>query len=173
MNLNHELLAAVLGSVPGRRELRAFPANGGPVVVEWPDSTHELLQLAKIHSDEGRNVCFGVASRRDESGGGKANLLSVATLFCDMDISPERDLAALHMAVETFPLPPSAVVASGNGLHVLWLLHEEELLDLSDPDRRSAMGQAAAQTSPRITARDHAQAIISLYEEISASRGHS
>ena len=70
-----------------------------------------------------RDVYVGVAVRRDQTSGALVNCDTLTALFVDIDFKdiPEPDARARLAA---FPLLPSLVIASGNGLHVYWLLTE-------------------------------------------------
>lgn len=71
------------------------------------------------------NVFFGVGLRRSDlngSGrGSKADVTTLPALWADVDLDDEP---AARAAVTRFPLPPSALIWSGHGLHAYWFLAE-------------------------------------------------
>lgn len=102
-------------------------------------------QYAAQRSAEGADVYFGIGLRRQmlpttatESPRGSATDVSVlTTLFVDIDVRdpaahkkttlPESFEAA-YLFLDELPLRPSAVVRSGHGLHVYWVLREPILI---------------------------------------------
>lgn len=81
---------------------------------------------------------FGVAERAESKGHGTQNLRALNALFVDIDFkdTPEARARAILAA---FPLPPSAIVASGGGLHVYWLLSEPLYLNNGAAPRGKAI----------------------------------
>jgi hypothetical protein len=70
---------------------------------------------------------MGVATRRDASSGELKNCQHLGALFVDIDFKRTPEPAARER-VARMPLPPSAIVQSGGGLHVYWFLREPFLL---------------------------------------------
>lgn len=82
--------------------------------------SRDMTELLGFSSNGGGDVFHGV-NLRDESRSGKKD--GVAELICvasdiDFKTTPE---AAADAGLAAFPLDPSMVVNSGNGLHVYWL----------------------------------------------------
>ncbi len=77
-----------------------------------------------------QNVFFGV-SPLENMKPDKAYMQYLVALWCGLDLSPEGysgkqvyffGQAQAAKAVRSFPLPPSIIVESGQGLHLYWLL---------------------------------------------------
>lgn len=123
------LLDLLFAQSEGLIELRAKPINDGHGVQKCFIPHGDANQLTKFVGEHlhGYHLFFGVATRRDARSGALTNCLALPTLFCDLDFKHTREAAARRRLSE-FPLPPSAVVLSGNGLHVYWMLREPMLL---------------------------------------------
>lgn len=80
-------------------------------------STGIAAGVARLYN--GGDVYFGVALR-DGRGGRKANITRITTAWADLDAT-EGLLDPLER-VKCSPIPPSAMVASGKGLHCYWFL---------------------------------------------------
>ena len=107
---------------PGVTELRAISATRTRTAfVDQPPDGAGLAQLVRRGADF--NLYVGVAKRRDATAGTKDNLAGLYALFADVDFAatPEADA---RQRLAGCPLPPSAIVASGGGLHVYWCLIE-------------------------------------------------
>jgi hypothetical protein len=96
--------------------------------------------LAREQFGQDQNVLFGVCPR-EKMKPGKEHIRHVTAIWAGLDIGPdgysgkERHFATDRlaiMAVKSFPLQPSAVVLSGRGLHLYWLL--KEVTEVSDPE---------------------------------------
>jgi len=88
--------------------------------------------------DPALNYWFGVALRRDTSGGKKENLLALTAIFGDVDCGAAghkkapryRTKAEALAAIEQFSLRPTMSIDSGGGYQPYWLFREPvELLD--------------------------------------------
>jgi len=102
-------------------ELRAFEPgkkDGLPKQREWVRTVTALLGAAARLSAN-YEVYFGVNLRRGKNGT-KADVAAVNCAHCDLDLL----LDEARKALDTFELPPTAVVASGHGAHAYWLLRE-------------------------------------------------
>ncbi|MDE3039653.1 MAG: primase alpha helix C-terminal domain-containing protein [Nitrospirota bacterium] len=123
------LLDLLYAPCAGVIEVRAKPVhdgNGSPRCFLAHDDAHRLTQFVGNHL-HGHHVFFGVATRRDASSGMLHNCAELPAMFCDLDFKHTPEAVARERLYE-FPLPPSAVVLSGNGLHVYWMLREPLLL---------------------------------------------
>lgn len=91
----------------------------------YPDDLADKLPSITAHAEaNGYAVFFGVLPRIND--GGTANDVGPArVLWCDLDYKdvPEPDAWA---RIDTFPVPPSIIVASGHGMHLYWRLQEPE-----------------------------------------------
>lgn len=105
--------------LPGSEEMRAgrrWPQAGdiaGAAITAWMQSAN----------DDGHGIYFG-ANPRSRSGGGKTeDVLLARCLFADFDggVEVEDALARIELAGKPWP---SAVVHSGNGVHLWWRLIE-------------------------------------------------
>lgn len=115
MPRGREVLAAIFDGCEGLIELRALPSKARThvAVTDLP----RVLAFASAHAHE--NLYFGVATRRDASGGSLEHCQQLGALFVDVD-GPDRT------ALDRFRLPPSIIIASGRdgGVHAYWLLKE-------------------------------------------------
>lgn len=107
----------------GYTYLGAFRDTYSPVNVNVPGADADrVLAFANEHRAQ-RNIYFGVAPRNDPDGRAIRYCLGLWALFADFDFkdTPEADV---RERLAAFPLPPSATIASGGGLHVYWFLSE-------------------------------------------------
>ena len=101
----------------------------------------QLSDLSKVPSllekYENDNIYFGIASRYNKENGKKESCNYLGALYIDIDVGKDgHKKESLYESIESalstlyrFPIEPSIIVNSGNGLHVYWLLAEP--LDLS------------------------------------------
>jgi Protein of unknown function (DUF3631)/RepB DNA-primase from phage plasmid len=117
----HDLFATLFNGDGGVVDVRAL--RGDRVVQEFYAAGDHAGIANFVDLFEDWNLYFGVASRKDATGGGTDNLLTLGALYCDIDFArtPEPDATA---RLDAFPLQPSAVINSGNGWHCYWLLRE-------------------------------------------------
>jgi hypothetical protein len=121
---------ALFAGSDGLLELRAFARDGTLCGRAWlnPSDQHALMHFVGAHLND--NIFFGVAPRRDDSGGALTNCSALGALFVDLDFKVTPEAEARRRIAEC-PLPPSAVIHSGGGLHVYYLLREP--VTLQDP----------------------------------------
>jgi hypothetical protein len=103
-------------------DLRAFAGRGQPPAGRLfcaPSDDAAIANFAATH--RGHDVYFGVAARRHAEGGTLADCVCLTTLFCDLDFKRIREADARD-GLARCPLPPSAIVHSGGGLHAYWRL---------------------------------------------------
>jgi hypothetical protein len=101
----------------------------------------------------GLNYWVGVALRRDNRGGAKADLLALTAAFADVDVGAAGHKAASHYqtkaealaAIEAFPLRPSVVVDSGGGFQPYWLFREPVQLSPETITRLEGINRGLAQ----------------------------
>jgi hypothetical protein len=98
-------------------ELRALPGKQQA----WLSHPREAWEFTKTHHDQ--NIYFGVANRTEISRGDIRHCGKLWALFIDIDFKTTPEAQA-RVAIERFPLPSSAIVRSGGGRHVYWLLKE-------------------------------------------------
>jgi hypothetical protein len=113
------LFSALFAGCDGLVELRALPSKAR--IFARPDATAVLEQFLSDHREE--NCYFGVATRRDATGGDLAHCLHLGALFADVDFKRTPEAGARDRLAR-LALPPSAVVHSGGGLHLYWCLRE-------------------------------------------------
>jgi P4 family phage/plasmid primase-like protien len=112
----------------GYRDLRAFRKGVDPETFGFhADNLGGVDEFADLHRD--RNVYVGVAPRADGKSRGTDACVALYALFADIDFKDSSEAEA-RGRLAAFPLVPSAVVASGGGLQVYWLL--QEALDLAN-----------------------------------------
>jgi hypothetical protein len=105
----------------------------------WVEDAETFANLLTEFSE--RNVWFGCCTRREALGpfqrGTKRDCVDVVGLWVDVDIKgpaheatdlPETMDDALVL-VDDFPLEPSIIVDTGNGLHAYWLFDEPRRVD--------------------------------------------
>src|SRR5207244_13314869 len=101
----------VPASADGYLELRALNPNAQAFVkMSDSDSAEQISDF--IAANPTSDHYYGVAERRAQDGK-KAACSFLRALFADIDLKPDKNIEALR----AFPLPPSVVVNSGNGLH--------------------------------------------------------
>jgi putative DNA primase/helicase len=108
-------------------ELRAI-SRGTVVGRRFCHTPDEITEFIDTYGQS--DLYFGVAARRrDARDGSLASCAGLASLFVDLDFKHTPEPAALA-ALEAFELKPSALVASGGGLHAYWFLSQP--LELAD-----------------------------------------
>jgi hypothetical protein len=123
-DVRHDLLRAL--HPDGYRDVRALAKGQSAITRNYPADNLELVdQMADVFRD--RDIYIGVASRADDKGRDTESCLALDALFADLDYKDSSETEA-RARLAVFPLAPSATVASGNGLHVYWLL--ENPIDL-------------------------------------------
>lgn len=128
-----EFFSSIFQSCDGLIELRTLTPSGKPNGRAFmsPDDVQVAVQFMKTHAAD--HVYFGVATRRDDTGGALENCAHLPALFVDLDFKHTPEADARRRLAEC-PLPPSCSVQSGGGLHVYWLLREP--LDLREDSNR-------------------------------------
>jgi hypothetical protein len=100
---------------------------------------HEIADLAaflKSSSDRGDNVYFATAAFKEWGSRKQDNVRALKSFYMDVDCGPGKPfgswkagLAAVGKFVSETGLPAPMIVASGNGLHVYWVLEDEATPD--------------------------------------------
>lgn len=109
--------------------------------VHWAPVDHLGELAATATALQGRCVWFGVATRRrrlpDGRRGGAEDCIALPGLWADIDVAgPNHATEGLPATMEEawallqrFPVPPTAVVATGGGLQPWWLFSEPLAVD--------------------------------------------
>lgn len=129
-------IAALFDRRPAGSWLSGFATcQGKPNSTPWATSTATMVDDFIYLDEAGFDVYIGVATQKHQrSGRGtSADAVSIGALWLDVDVAgpghaaanlPATMSEAIAWVYETAPVPPSALVASGGGLHVWWLLEE-------------------------------------------------
>lgn len=133
------VLEHLLPSCDRRHLLDLRVKRNGHMRTTFLDNLASVVARAERESPTG-DVYFGVAARAPGGGRGKRNLAYTAALWADVDSKcfPGGRSTALA-AIRSFEVKPSAVVDSGNGFHVYWLLTEPLAL-VDEQERERAEG---------------------------------
>lgn len=125
-----DIFAALYAGCDGLVEVRHFPpGTHGKATQVWfrPDQAAEWAATCK-RLRTGRQLFWGVATRKDDTSGKAANCLQLPAVWIDIDkLTPD-----VERALAMFPLQPSLTVATGRGRHAYWFLREP--LDLTDAE---------------------------------------
>ncbi len=133
-----EFLSALYANCAYQAELRMFPPGERQPLesryfVEAADATSIAGRIKRARA-QNHQVFISMATRLDATSGKAENCAELPALWADLDFK-SIDEAQARRDIATFPVPPSSVVRSGNGLHCYWWLREP--LDLRDPDERA------------------------------------
>jgi len=127
-----EFLQPLFGGCAGYIEIRAIEDKkaGRLVVRRWYDGPASLLaQLPDLLETAERTksaLFFGVLPRI-KNGGKTRDILPGRVLWVDLDFKDfEGGEAEARKRLGELPLEPSFLVRSGHGLHLYWLLQEQE-----------------------------------------------
>ena len=97
-------------------ELRALPSKRRRFI----DNNNYQDIEALIKDKKNENLYFGVCTR--ENGDGTKNgCRELTALWIDID---KKSLEEVNEMLEEFPYKPTAIVCSGNGYHLYWILKE-------------------------------------------------
>lgn len=116
-----------------RGEFRAKNGAGPTHCRFLAPNDHEALKRFLVTYDTYDHY-WGIATRKDDSGGTADNTRHLSALFADLDFDKVDEVQA-RGGLAGFALSPSIVVHSGGGLHVYWLFREP--LDLEDRAERA------------------------------------
>jgi len=109
-----------------RIELRSFPSGGGAPRQSWHRTPDEAPRAVLARPGD-HHVSYGVNARRDR-GGKKEDVTRIRGLWADQDFKhyggadegAAEGRAGADAALAALPLPPTAVIESGNGYHLYW-----------------------------------------------------
>lgn len=112
----------------GYRDMRAL--RNSKVVMTLGFGADDLTGIDHFAASfANADVYMGVAARVDEKSRDLSGCLELHALFADLDFKDSSEQDA-RRRLAAFPLPPSAVVASGGGLQAYWFL--DQPLDLQN-----------------------------------------
>ena len=77
------------------------------------------LERAEIPTYDKYETIFGVCTRSNNKSGGKKDILEIPCLWADFDLPPSNFLP--HLEKKVVPIP-SAMVMTGRGTHIYWIL---------------------------------------------------
>jgi hypothetical protein len=152
------LFADMYADCAGVIELRALPSTSREFV-QPAETSAAVARFARAHHAE--NLYFGVALRRwPEVGlpnrGALIDCVALPGLFVDLDFKA-APVEQAREAVRRFPLKPSAVVRSGGGAHLYWLLREPMELPAEAPRARDLLRRLALHLGGDITSAEPAR----------------
>jgi hypothetical protein len=127
-------LDLVFAQCDGLLELRVVSVDRRNTVERafvLPDDAHAVTRFFGAHLHD--HCYFGVATRCDASSGTAENCLELPVLFADIDFKTLAEPLA-RQRLANCPMPPTALLHSGGGLHAYWLLREPVSL-AEDQDR--------------------------------------
>jgi hypothetical protein len=133
-----EFLRALFEHVPpGTIEVRILEDRkpGRMLGRRWYPGASELIALiprmAEYASRNRAGIFFGVLPRRGAGSGKASNTLPGLAAWTDLDFRdfPEGPWECRNQ-LAAFPLPPTAVVFSGHGLHAYWFMKEPAAPDV-------------------------------------------
>jgi hypothetical protein len=144
---------ALFSPCGGVIELRALP-SGGSCFVPLTDGERGAAFIAQQRDH--RDLFFGVATRRDARSGALTNCQHLGALFVDADFKTTPEATVRERLAQCL-LPPSAIVHSGGGLHVYWLLREPMTLPAEAPVAKGLLRRLALVIGGDLTAAEPAR----------------
>ena len=103
---------------------------------------HDALERLHAANEMGWGAYYGLATRRRGltrwQRGDMNALVEVPAIIADIDEPPSVVLPRIR----AFPIPPSCIIRSGHGIHLLWLLHEPT----TDKQQVNAIHRGLAET---------------------------
>ena len=154
-------LDSVLGG-EGRYCLFGARKSAPRIVQNFYSSVGELLQAADELNAINYDTYFALGTFDENDSRKATNVLSLSSLFLDLDCGPSKDYATQKDAIiglqsfcKKLSLPKPTVVNSGRGIHVYWALHEpitpEEWLPVAQC-LKSACSLHGLRADPAVTA---------------------
>ncbi|HEU4762908.1 MAG TPA: hypothetical protein VFS74_11355, partial [Gemmatimonadales bacterium] len=117
-------------------EIRCCPNDGVdlPAKAVFTREMDDIVLHLQRHDIPGMGSYYAVATRKMGKASGKRdNLCELRTLWSDVDfkrLAPAfRSIDAILAMAHSLPYPPSVVIFTGGGVHLIWLL--DEVLDVS------------------------------------------
>lgn len=141
-----EFLEAIFGRCFKQRESFVLVRNtSDPDALGSVKCFPNLTSLASVQFPGDQHVFFGPCPR-DHAEPGKEHIRRISALWAGLDVGPNGysgkefhygSVEEAMAAVDEFELKPSAVVRSGSGLHLYWLLREVK--EITDPIAAEAL----------------------------------
>ncbi len=124
-----ELFTRLYAESPGFISLMFLKRDAGETkTVQFPTAEHERAYDVCLNRSHNGWDCYlspaTLAHRVPKGRGRKNDFLGSRALWVDLDVDDTHDKDDLLAKVENWQIPPSAIVDSGHGLHVYWLLTE-------------------------------------------------
>lgn len=142
--MRRSLLHTLWGDEPPGKLGISYQEPGGPFLSKRFDSLLDAEKFVQGLSTR-YNIYFRIAAvdpdAPPEGRGGAEHSIALPALYAEVDYGPgERfgDETAAVKFIKSLPLKPSAIVASGGGYHLYWILHE--YWDLRDPEELKRAG---------------------------------
>ncbi|MGE5496473.1 MAG: hypothetical protein ACM3Q2_00260 [Syntrophothermus sp.] len=135
----------VLYGFDGRQgivELRYLDKTGRP----RPKFLNEPEKVIAISQEDSgnENIFYGIATRKDDSGGTKNNCLELNVIYADVDYGTAGHKSKPHFStknealgfINALKLPPTALTHSGHGFQLLWKLKGPVILNTDGSTER-------------------------------------
>ena len=148
-------LDALFSPEDGCIELRVLPSARTKFV--QPGDVAAVQKF--IASNPNQNAFFGVAARRDSTNGRLENCSFIRALFADVDFKDFDSPEDAQHVLDGFPIQPSIVVHSGNGLHPYWILDEPVNLQRDHVAFRSLLRRMAGALGADLAAAEPARVL--------------
>jgi AAA domain len=120
----------------------------GKIISHYVKNETELRGFINRNDEPGQALYYAAATLKEGSWRNKENVVAVRKIWAEIDFKQHPDIERLEIRrrIEAIPLPPSAVVFSGHGYHLYWLLKEDADAAPGDGQRRveDALKLAAA-----------------------------
>jgi len=119
--------------------------NGKPYKPQLSRPVSSISEAADFYSEvpTGWNIYYSACVRkRDAERWDKDSVLAIPHFWVEIDFNETPETEA-GKRISGFPLPPSAIIHSGGGLHCYWILREPELVD--DPEPLEAVNRGLAE----------------------------
>ena len=101
------------------------------IVQKFYPSVGELLQAADDLDSQGYDTYFALGTFDSAESRKASNVLSLSSLFLDLDCGPSKDyntqrdaIIGLQSFCKELKLPKPTIINSGRGVHVYWALHD-------------------------------------------------
>lgn len=115
--------------------------SGGKATHYYPKSPREIVDLVERLHLPGVNLYFGVCPR-NACAATKEAVSRALCVWLDLDVKDHQEgkKELLEYVRATYVLPPTAVVDSGNGLHVYWSLRSSTTRNTAEVLAKSMAG---------------------------------
>ena len=120
-----DFFGALFQETRGYVEIRTIDSKGYVLQDYFPtaDINRLLTHIADstLNRFKDADIYFGVCPRRRKQGK-EEDVAQVGSLWVDLDCNDVNERTDALKKLGRFPVPPSIIVSSGNGLHAYWLL---------------------------------------------------